>query len=352
MPNTYCPCPRPILKKQRSPPLLDAAIPTSPRDESAQLLGIDPSVLQPVVRFPPTNVLCRTFDADSPSIYDRSPIVVTPNKCKLPERGCPGRTYLPGDEATHSSSKGAGSKAHDWIDASGRHLHPRAVRVQLASDSNDEQPSPRMAGSYGHSMPTLVPDFSSSSESDESDGFSSPPLDCAPMSKCLRFSLPALHFAIFSYLRHAGRFPILLPICLLRVLTTICVFSKASSLSSKATSSPPGLSIPSQEAALYLGPISSANTPLPFRSRTFASFSRFPSHSTSPRSHSPCRDGAPSTSPTRRRRSHSKQRRSRQCATSPVSPSELEGRYKSFSERSALGNCELDVPDVGCLAGF
>ncbi|KIP07332.1 hypothetical protein PHLGIDRAFT_30055 [Phlebiopsis gigantea 11061_1 CR5-6] len=164
-----------------------------------------------------------------------------------------------------------------------------------------------MAGLYGHPMPTLVPDFSSSSESDESDGFSSPPLGCAPMT---------------------------------------------ASLSSKATSPPPGLSIPSQEAALYLGPISSATSPLPFRSRTFASFSRFSSHSAPPRSHSPCRDGAPSTSPTRRRRSHSKQRRSRQCASSPVSPSELEARYKSFSERSALGNCELDVPDVGCLAGF
>lgn len=307
MPNTYCPCPRPILKKQCPKPSFDAAAPTSPRDESAQLLDIDPSVLQSLVRFPPTNGLCRTFDADSPSIYDRSPIVVTPNKCKLPERGCPGRTYMPGDDATRSPSA-PGSKTHESLDAAGRHPHPRAVRLRLPRDDVDDELVPRMAGlgGHGHAMPTLVPDFSSSSESDESDGFSSPPLECAPMT---------------------------------------------SSLSSKATSSPPGLSIPAQEAALYLGPISNSNTPLSFRSRTFASFSRFPSHPPSSRSHSPCRDGAPSTSPTRRRRSHSKQRRSRQCAGSPTSPSELEGRYKSFSERSSLTGSSFDA-DAGCLGGF
>ncbi|EKM60672.1 uncharacterized protein PHACADRAFT_246737 [Phanerochaete carnosa HHB-10118-sp] len=120
----------------------------------------------------------------------------------------------------------------------------------------------------------------------------------------------------------------------------------------KATSSHPGVPIPQQEPALYISPISSPTTPLPFRSRAFASFSRFPSHPASSRSHSPCRDANPSSSPSRRRRSHSKSRRSRQCVGSPVSPSELETRYKNLSERSMLAGCTLDVPDVGCFGGF
>ena len=208
MPPTYSPCPRPILKKQCSPPSSPTPATTLPRDESAQLLNIDPSVLQSLVRFPPTNTLCRTFVADSPSIYDRSPIVVTPNKCKLPERGCPGRTYLPGDSATRSPSKAAGSKVHERSDASGRHLHPRAVRVHIpreSGDDEDDELTPRVT--YSHPLPPLVPDFSSSSESDESDGFSSPPLECAPMCKCLRFSFLASHPPSFLIFLHAAVFP-------------------------------------------------------------------------------------------------------------------------------------------------
>ena len=48
------------------------------------------------VHFPPSPTLTRTFSARSPSTYDRSPIVVLPNICALPARGCPGRTYIPG----------------------------------------------------------------------------------------------------------------------------------------------------------------------------------------------------------------------------------------------------------------
>lgn len=313
---TTCPCPRPILKKHHSYSASDVpstSSASSPRDESAQLLGIDPSILQPLVHFAPTNNLTRTFTAYSPSIYDRSPIVVSPNKCSLPARGCPGKTYLPGDEEAHSSSK---PKKYDSLvehSGAGRHLHPRAVRVQIpygAADEEDDELTPRASKSsnvHSHPLPPLVLDLSSSSESDESDGFSSPPLDCAPMS---------------------------------------------SSIHSIATSSPPGLPIPQQEPALYLSPISSPTTPLPFRSRTFASFSRFSSHPASSRSHSPCRDASPSSSPSRRRRSHSKPRRNRQCVGSPVSPSELETRYKNLSERSALAGCTLEVPDVGCFGGF
>ncbi|KAF9028014.1 hypothetical protein BDZ89DRAFT_781369 [Hymenopellis radicata] len=58
-------CPRPILKRTPS---------KQPHHSS--------------VHFPSSPLLTRTFDAPS---YDRSPIVVVPNSCALPERG--GRCY-------------------------------------------------------------------------------------------------------------------------------------------------------------------------------------------------------------------------------------------------------------------
>ncbi|KAF8686563.1 hypothetical protein RHS04_00118 [Rhizoctonia solani] len=39
--------------------------------------------------------LVKTRVTHSPASYDRSPIVVLPNSCALPARGCPGRTYDP-----------------------------------------------------------------------------------------------------------------------------------------------------------------------------------------------------------------------------------------------------------------
>ncbi|KAF8903050.1 hypothetical protein CPB85DRAFT_1438499 [Mucidula mucida] len=58
-------CPRPILKRTPS---------QQPHHSS--------------VHFPSSPLLTRTFDAPS---YDRTPIVVAPNSCALPERG--GRCY-------------------------------------------------------------------------------------------------------------------------------------------------------------------------------------------------------------------------------------------------------------------
>ncbi|KAL9710753.1 hypothetical protein Ac2012v2_006289 [Leucoagaricus gongylophorus] len=43
--------------------------------------------------------LTSTFLVHSSAAYDRSPIVVAPNLCALPERG--GRTYLLGDHHHH-----------------------------------------------------------------------------------------------------------------------------------------------------------------------------------------------------------------------------------------------------------
>ncbi|KAF4611417.1 hypothetical protein D9613_003839 [Agrocybe pediades] len=107
------------------------------------------------VHFPPSPALTRTFTVHSSSTYDRSPIVVSPNTCALPERGCPGRTYEL-DEQVQPRQRGI---------RCARDYHPRAL-------SFASRPA---ASSVPTTVPPLVPDLSS--ESEESDGFSCLPSD-------------------------------------------------------------------------------------------------------------------------------------------------------------------------------
>ncbi|KAH9848805.1 hypothetical protein C2E23DRAFT_686770, partial [Lenzites betulinus] len=165
MPPSYSPCPRPILKRTA------ASVPTRPppADEPAALLAIDPSILSPLVRFPPHQALAHTLGSAIP--YDRSPIVVAPNRCALPERGCPGRTYSL-DEAPRDPLRRP--KRASLSPARGRHLHPRAVQ-ERERDGEDDDLTPRQSPRADHfPLPPLVPDLSSES-SEESDGIASPP---------------------------------------------------------------------------------------------------------------------------------------------------------------------------------
>ena len=73
------------------------------------------------VHFPPSPTLTRTFSAHSPSTYDRTPIVVLPNICALPARGCPGRTYIPGCSVPSPHSATGSPDSH----SRGKHMHPR-----------------------------------------------------------------------------------------------------------------------------------------------------------------------------------------------------------------------------------
>ncbi|EKM76536.1 hypothetical protein AGABI1DRAFT_115667, partial [Agaricus bisporus var. burnettii JB137-S8] len=91
--------------------------------------------------FPPPAMLTSTYVVYSPATYDRSPIVVAPNLCALPERG--GRTYVLDDAQSHS--------------------RPASKATWPPRQSNDS------------SLPALIPDLSS--ESDESDAFPSPHLE-------------------------------------------------------------------------------------------------------------------------------------------------------------------------------
>lgn len=114
----------------------------------------------PQVHFPPTPSLAKTYPTHSGSAYDRAPIVVLPNDCALPERGCPGRTYTTCSRSRSSNATAGSSKDRcSSASATGKHVHPRVVE-----DMRNRQSGP----------PPLIPDISSS-ESDESDGVVSPP---------------------------------------------------------------------------------------------------------------------------------------------------------------------------------
>lgn len=155
-------CPRPILK--RNP---DSAPSTSSTTSSLRPSNHERARTHCAVHFPPSPTLTRTFAVHSAASYDRSPIVVGPNSCALPERGCPGRTYtLEGGEDRRPARTGR-------PEHTGRHLHPRSLGRQNDISIGDELPS--------NMPPPLVPDLSSS-ESDESDGVLSPPI---PMSRDL-----------------------------------------------------------------------------------------------------------------------------------------------------------------------
>ncbi|KAF9647004.1 hypothetical protein BDM02DRAFT_2832868 [Thelephora ganbajun] len=110
------PTPRPILK--RNPSTLD-------RERK-----------QAVVHFPPSPIIAKTFVAHSPSTYDRSPIVVVPNSCALPERGCPGRTYTLGRNCRrHDEFGGLGTL---FSDGSAGGLLPPPLIQDTSSSSSDE----------------------------------------------------------------------------------------------------------------------------------------------------------------------------------------------------------------------
>jgi hypothetical protein len=127
------------------------------------------------VHFPPHTSLTHTFTAHSSSTYDRSPIVVTPNHCALPERGCPGRTYGLDDSPVPPTRTSINHP--QYYTQNGRAYHPRALALgslihhdDHVSDNfrcDDRQITPVSL------PPPLVPD--TSSESDESDGSSFTP---------------------------------------------------------------------------------------------------------------------------------------------------------------------------------
>lgn len=275
--------PRPILKQSRSP---HQSYPAAPIYPQAQ---VTPS--QHGVHFPPSPILTRTFSAYSSSLYDRSPIVVTPNSCALPERGCPGRTYTLDDASPTSSSRSFRLAAHN-----GRHLHPRAVGYRQSSpDINEgsDDEAQRTPTATFPVLPPLIPDLSS--ESDESDGFTSPQYDNAP---------PASYY-------------------------------------------PPLHSNPT-------GALSHPSIPFAHHRNISNDEGYFPSTPTAlsflPHPASPSDEAQKARRRKHRSRDRSRSQDGRQGSLDPRRG--MDGSYKPLSVCKALANCSLEGPDDGCLGGF
>ncbi|KAL6299194.1 hypothetical protein BKA93DRAFT_613291 [Sparassis latifolia] len=285
MPPSYSPCPRPCLKR---PSQDRCASPLSPRDESTQLLAIDPGILHPLVHFAPSTELASTHSAYSAAVYDRSPIVVLPNRCALPERGCPGRTYNVGDGTAPSTSR------QRQRSPAARHRHPRAKDLDLPEDEDDDDLTPRTSPlAHAYALPPLVPDLSS--ESDESD------------------AAPGEHDRALMFAQYA---------------MTQRSFAGAGELAQGMSAMYINTAKPS---ALSFLP----HPPSPRRAHSPTPPSREDEHDR--------RRHPPSASSMSRRKSKSGENRS------PESPARA--RYKAFSEKSALGG-GFGVGDLGCLGGF
>ncbi|EIN03734.1 hypothetical protein PUNSTDRAFT_47928 [Punctularia strigosozonata HHB-11173 SS5] len=245
------------------------------------------------VHFPPSPTLTRTFFAHSSSSYDRSPITVAPNACAMPERGCPGRTYVPGTTDDHS----------------GRHLHPRVVATSsgLANviSASDRTPRTSASTSSPGPPPPLIPDLSS--ESDESDGFASPPQ----------------------------------------------LFVRQSTGGGPLRAMFDGLSLSDENARRFL----------PHSLPPAAAVATTPEQQRHPR-YDPRQqpwDGASAGPKAKKRRDGKHRRLHVGREADPLEDEEDEegdhraldeGSYKSFSTTSLLGGCRLDDNDEGCLAGF
>jgi hypothetical protein len=233
-------------------------------------------------------------------LYDRSPIIVSPNTCALPERGCPGRTYTLDDPTSQSSPTNWRPKAQN-----GRHLHPRAVAFREQSSDVDEDAdedddeAQRTPTHIFPVLPSLIPDLSS--ESDESDGFTSPPPESAI------YHNPA------SYFPPPHPNPIIAP------------------------SHPP---IP---YAAHCSISYSNDGPQAYFSGSPAALSFLP-HPTS------SDEGQKARRRKQRSRDQSRSRDEKLASSDPRRGAD--GSYKSLSVCRALANCSLEGPDDGCLGGF
>ncbi|KDQ51432.1 hypothetical protein JAAARDRAFT_41103 [Jaapia argillacea MUCL 33604] len=131
------------------------------------------------VRFPPSPILTQTFHTYSSSTYDRSSIIVDVNPCALPKRGCPGRTYLPSGEGSISRSQRRGG--NDVVDMEDAFLGCETFSRCLLSLNVDplkktRHPSSAFEPTLSLSLPSLVSDLVSDSDSDE---VSTPPPESA-----------------------------------------------------------------------------------------------------------------------------------------------------------------------------
>jgi len=136
----------------------------------------------PAVRFPSSPKMSTVYLTHCPTSYDRRPIVVLPNSCALPDRGC--REY----DANGASSSSPQGPPQNW----GNHVHPSVFDRMCASgsgyptsSSSDEDGERRHSSSEDAELYTsfssmMVPSLThDDGSSEDSDGVASPPPEAA-----------------------------------------------------------------------------------------------------------------------------------------------------------------------------
>jgi len=153
------PRPRPILKQSSSPPKLSS----SPLPFSSC-----PQILSPHVHFPPTPGLVSTHPALPAEIYDRAPIVVSPNICEIPVRNdrrirspAPPRFEIEQDDHRGRSRQCKRREAEEE-NVKGSYFHPRAFEACEPEPIHDYIPP-----SATLQPPPLIRDLSPDEDDDE-----------------------------------------------------------------------------------------------------------------------------------------------------------------------------------------
>ena len=185
-----------LLSALTSPPCF-AILPAhcmSPRSILKADLAKSSTKCQSHVHFPPSpsQLVSATYYAYPSAYYDRTPLVVAPNECALPSRNCPERTYVICDREARLLKQvkdDVEQKSEYDGDADARRTSLNTPRSYLSSQHHLDYFSP--PSSYyptphtSSNMPELT-----WSESEDSDGLISPPLDS---DSCHNFS--ALHMS-------------------------------------------------------------------------------------------------------------------------------------------------------------
>jgi len=180
------PAPRPILKSLPSPSV------SSETASNPLPFSSCPTIFDsPHVHFPPTPTLTSTEITHSSFIYDRAPIVVTPNVCALPERG--GRKFV----GSNSNNQGGLGYFHP-------HAKFQVNAVRSERDSVELFMKKRSGPMYDYDYDYEYDQYSShdqhaehivssllfdhSSDSSDSDAFYTPPCIQTPSSSSLSSS--------------------------------------------------------------------------------------------------------------------------------------------------------------------
>lgn len=169
--------------RARPPPILKPS-PVS----SSNPFALCPQIVSPHVHFPPTPTLASTHATFARTVYDRTPLTISPNTCALPGRG---------ERSYHNYDTPGPLKVQPEDSIKGSYFHPRAYEA-CERERLDFSPSPSSPPSLTRRSSLSSPSYSS--ESDESDAtISTPPDSCISTSHQVTIHMPGSDMLAMSH---------------------------------------------------------------------------------------------------------------------------------------------------------